>query len=467
MRDKRRKQGVRGRAYRTLLVAGLVLGGPVSDVAQAEPTVPDSLGIYLAREMEERRIPGLAVAIARSGVILDARGLGLASIQSDAPVTPRTTFSLASITKPFTAAGIMMLVEEGRIDLDASIGKYLSDLPDEWRQITTRHLLTHTSGLPGLGQGFKGFEVTPLTVTTEAQLEAAFADSIDFQPGERYQYSDVGYFILGVITERVSGEPWREFIKNRIFTPLEMVDSYVLDQWKVRRNEARGYGLRDDELVNDRRVYHVATPSYQGIFSNVLDLIRWDAALSSGALLSNESLDQMWQHARLNDGSLHPYGFGWQVWRQGKHRIQRHTGATGTEIVRLPDDSLTIVVLTNLGSGYDKVDAWGIALDIAAMMVPDLRDPGLRPDVAALERYAGEYSGRDGQGARIDVMDGQVHIVPASARRPIPLRYFGGDTFGVPDGRRVLFNVDDESRVTGFVLDDSGASAIRFVRVSS
>lgn len=450
--------------YWAILFAGMVLSGPVPAAAQIEPSVPDSLGVYLTRQMEERRIPGLAVAIARAGVILDARGLGLASIQSDAPVNPRTTFSLASVTKQFTAAGIMLLVEEGRIDLDASIGRYLADLPEEWQLITTRHLLTHTSGLPGLRSGFTGFDVTPLTISTEAQLEAALVDSLDFRPGERFQYSDVGYFILGVLTEQVSGVPWREFIESRIFTPLDMVDSYVLDQWKVRRNEARGYGLRDGELVNNRRVYHVVTPSYQGIFSNVLDLARWDAALYSDALLDSESLDQMWQPVRLNDGSLHPYGFGWQVWRQGTHRIQRHTGFTGTEIVRLPDDSLTIVVLTNLGADYDRVNSWGIALDIAAMIVPDLRDPGLRPDVAALERYIGDYSAQDGQRARIDLVEGHIYLVPVSTDRPVPLRYFGGNTFGVANSRRVVFTVDDEDVVTGFVIDDLGANTVRFVR---
>lgn len=451
------------RACWTLLVAGSVLSDPAPAAAQVDRTVPDSLGTYLTRAMDERRIPGLAVAVYRAGVIIDARGLGLASVQSGAPVNPRTTFSLASLTKQFTAAGILLLAEDGRLDLDASIGRYLSNLPEEWQPITARHLLTHTSGLPGPGRAFTGFPVTPLTISTESQLNAALSDTLDFHPGDRYQYSDVGYFLLGVLTERVSGMAWREFIMRRIFAPLGMTDSYILDQWKIRRNEARGYGIRDGELVNNRRVYQVATPSYQGIFSNVLDLAKWDAALSSTVLLDSDRLEEIWQPVRLNDGSRHPYGFGWEVWRQGRHRIQRHTGFTGTEIVRLPDDTLTVVVLTNLGAEYDSVNSWGIALDIAAMMISDLHGD-TPPDVAALQRFVGEYRGYGGQQARIDLRDGQLYMIPARADHPVPLRSVGGDTFNATATRRVIFTVDDDSVITGFVMSSSGADAIRFIR---
>lgn len=374
------------------------------------------------------------------------------------------SFSLASVTKQFTAAGIMLLVEEGQIDLDVSIGRYLSNLPEEWEPITTRHLLTHTSGLPGLGRAFTGFDVTPLTISTEAQLEAAFSDTLDFPPGDRYQYSDVGYFILGVLTERVSGMEWREFVEQRIFTPLRMCDSYVLDQWQIRQNEARGYGIRDGEFVNNRRVCEVATSLYEGIFSIVLDLAKWDAALSSNVLLDSASLKEIWQPVRLNDGSLYPYGFGWEVWHQGRHRVQRHMGFTGTEIVRLPDDALSVIVLMNLGAEYDRVDSWGIALDIAAMMIPDLRDPGTALDIVILQRFVGEYRGYTGQQTRIDLRDDQLYMIPARADQPVPLKFLGGHVFEAAVTRQVIFTIDAEDVVTGFVMMSSGADAIRFIR---
>lgn len=131
------------------------LGSP----ERAAVSIPDTLNRFVEREMRERRIPGLALAIVRNGEVLTQRGYGLASVQNDVPVTPATRFALASLTKQFTAAGIMMLVEEGRLDLDVSILRYLpDDAPAAWDPVTPRHLLTHTSGLPPMGQGFSGAE---------------------------------------------------------------------------------------------------------------------------------------------------------------------------------------------------------------------------------------------------------------------------------------------------------------------
>jgi D-alanyl-D-alanine carboxypeptidase len=387
-------------------------------------------------------------------------------------VSPETRFELASITKQFTAAGILLLAEEGKVDLDASITHYLPDAPAAWQPITVRHLLTHTSGLPPLGEGFTGMGIWPLNVSTDRMYDAARADTLRFRPGDRFLYSDVGYFLLGVITQRASGMPWREFMQRRIFEPLAMTDTYIVAQSLIHKNEARGYTLRNGELINIRRVRQIETPSHYGIFSNVGDLVKWDAALSTDRLLSEKSRTEMQTPARLNDVSSHPYGFGWRVWNQRGHAIQLHTGVTGTEIIRLPDDTLMVVVLTNLGRGTGgTADSWGIAQEIAGMVVPGLMRPPLVEtaiDGEAIRAFTGEFVNDAGRTIQLSIQDGRLTFVFGDGQEPGALVYQGGVTFELADqDRRIVFNIGDQGEATGFAVTGPGSDVpqVRFVRV--
>jgi D-alanyl-D-alanine carboxypeptidase len=206
-------------------------------------------------------------------------------------------------------------------------------------------------------------------------FEAAMKDPISFEPGERWQYSDVGYFLLGMILEKLSGQRYREFMTERFFQPLGMTASSVLDQWAIIKNRASGYTLRSGQLVHIRRIVQVELPSHYGIFSTVKDLVKWEAALVGGKVVSSSSLDQMWMPAKLNDGTSFPYGFGWRVSKINGHRMISHGGITGTEYSRFPDDGLTVIVLTNLGRrgvATPKVRSWGLTLAVAGHYIPDL-----------------------------------------------------------------------------------------------
>jgi CubicO group peptidase (beta-lactamase class C family) len=456
------------------LLCSLLLTAPLV-ARQATLAPPDSLDAYIQRQMRERRIPGMALAIARNGNILTAKGYGLADVQNDVATKPDMRFDLASITKQFTAAGIMLLVEEKKVDLEASIAAYLPDVPDPWKALTVRHLLTHTSGLPTLDEDFTGFRTRKvlrhnLDLTTALMYDAARFDTLRFRPGEQYLYSDVGYFLLGMITEKASGMSWRAFVQKRIFEPLAMTESYVGDRTRIHKNEARGYTLRDGELINIRRVRDFETPSHLGIFSNVYDLVKWDAALYTDKLLTANSRAAMWTPVRLADGSTYPYGFGWQVWHQRGHTVHRHTGITGTEIVRLPDDGLVIIVLTNLGGQGPGINSWGIALDIAEMMIPALTRPPLvsQPiNEADLLRFVGEF--RSGtRTVKISIERGRLHVAPANAPVSLELVYQGNATFEVsPVDRRIVFDVGPQGEVRGFTLyEPRGAPPLRFVRTS-
>jgi len=362
-------------AFITLLILSFI------SIARA-----DQVDDYIRQAMKKSRIPGLALAVVKEGKVIKAQGYGVANLETETPVTPETVFELASITKSFTATGIMLLVEEGKVGLDEKISKYLEKTPDSWKNITVRHLLTHTSGLPTLDKNFQSL-VWTLNVSTAEMYAAARKDPLGFAPGERWDYSDEGYFLLGMIIENVSRQRYANFLAERIFQPAGMTNSSVLNQLKVIKNRARGYTILNNNVVNIRRDIQVELPSHYGIMSTVLDLAKWDAALRSEKILKQSSLKLMWTPVKLNNGKGHPYGFGWELDERRGHAIVGHGGITGTEITRFINDGLTVIVLTNLGSwgkSTPGINSWGITTKVAEFYLPDLayhpipdRDPQL------------------------------------------------------------------------------------------
>jgi D-alanyl-D-alanine carboxypeptidase len=434
-----------------------LLVGTQPGLAQVRPGPPEVLDRFIEARMADLAVPGLAIAIARNGTVLLARGYGVADVQNGAPVTPETRFDLASITKPFTAAAIMLLVEDGRIDLDAPIRTYLPEVPEQWDEVQVRHLLTHTSGLP-----YSLIENAPIDIPDSLIYQAVHDVSLDFAPGERFQYSDGGYVLLGLITARASGLSWREFVTTRIFAPLGMADTYVTDRLSIHRNESRSYDLRDGELVNAGRVYRVQTPAHNGIFSNVFDLVRWDAALYSDELLGSDSREAMWTPTPISDGPPHPYGLGWALFELGDRPIQLHTGATGTAIVRFPHDTLTVVVLTNLAGSSEAQD---IAIEAAGVLIPDLHR-GLPVTADQARGYVGEYVSERGPVARVIYRDGKLQVVRPGGERAEDLIRRGGSRFTIGQSlTTVHFLVAEDGATTGVVVyPHYAARAIRFRR---
>ena len=312
---------------RPLVVAVFLFYGFFSSFVGAQT---DPIDAYIKAEMEKRRIPGLALTVIQHGEVIKMQGYGLANVELDVPVTPDTVFWLASVTKQFTATAIMWLVEEGKVGLDNQISHYLSNTPDAWQGITVRHLLTHTAGLASLETGFRALHTggARANYTTAEMFEAATKDPMSFGPGERWQYSDVGYFLLGMIIEKASGQRYRALVTERFFQPLGMTATSVLDQWAILKNRASGYTLRNGQLVHIRGHAQVELPSHYGIFSTVKDLVKWEAALTGGKVVKPSSLDQIWTPVRLNDGTSHPYGFGWRVEALFGHRLIDHSGST-------------------------------------------------------------------------------------------------------------------------------------------
>lgn len=330
----------------------------------AAPAPRDKVDLYVQAEMQRQRIPGLALGVYRDGRIVKAQGYGLASVELDVPVKPETVFQSGSVGKQFTATAIMMLVEEGKVNLDDSITRYLPGLPASLSPIKVKNLLSHTSGLaeyetPERTKPGALFDLR--RDHTEDELVKMISTlPVENAPGARWAYRNTNYVLLGVLIHKVTGEFYGDFLQQRIFKPLGMTATRIISEADIIPNRAAGYQLVKGELKNQDWV----SPSYNttadgALYFNVLDLARWDAALYSERLVKKSSLDRMWTVFPLNDGKPNPghYGFAWAIDRINGHRVIEHGGAWQgftTFIARYVDDGLTVVVLTNLDSDHAR-----------------------------------------------------------------------------------------------------------------
>jgi len=339
----------------------------------------DRIDKYLREEMRLRHIPGVSLAVVKNGKVVKLAGYGVANIEDNTPATPNSIYELGSVTKQFTAAALMLLVEEDKIRLDDRISKYFPGSAATWSGITIRHLLTHTSGVQNhvAVPGYLGRFKTDLFYVTSPSKEEAVKMflqlPLEFSPGETWAYDNTGYYLLGIIIEKVSGKPYFEFLNDRIFRPLGMSATRSTDPQTVVPNRVSGYDWVKDKYVNRPVLMPDIAFSAGSIISTVGDMAKWDAALYTDRILGASSRNQMWTATRGNDGATLPfdYGFGWFIDNYRGHRLVQHTGGTpgfSSAFYRFIDDGLTVIILTNHSDTI--IDHW--AIDIAATYVPSL-----------------------------------------------------------------------------------------------
>ena len=307
----------------------------------------DRVDDYIKGEMATHRIPGVTLRIVRNGKAIKTKAYGYANLELKAPAKADTVFEIGSITKQFTAAGILLLAQDGKLSVDDKISAHLANTPAAWSNITIRHLLTHTSGLKNYTV-LDGFELT--RHLTQAQfIETIGRQPMDFAPGESWKYCNTGFNLLGYIIENVSGTNYWEFMSERVFRPLGMNATTNRLPSLVIPNRASGYEQTNRTFIN--RDYDLTDIFSAGaIVSTVGDLAKWNAALDGDTLLSAATKQQMWTPATLNNGKATKYGFGWFIDTLDGHKNIGHSGSTSgfsATIQRFPDDRLAIIILTN------------------------------------------------------------------------------------------------------------------------
>ena len=282
---------------------------------------------------------------------------GLANMEWEIPNQPDTKHRLASVTKQFTAMLIVQLAAEDKIDLDLPISSYLPDYPKtKGDSITVHHLLTHTSGTPNY-TSFSNYRQTMLHHNSREELVSLFADSaLNFTPGERFEYSNSGYVLLGAIIESVTGKSYEQSLQEKIFTPLNMVNTGYDHNSTVLKNRASGYYKNGNSFVNANYI-NMSTPYAAGaLYSTVEDLYLWDQALHTNALLP-ENYGNLLFKKHVPDGEIH-YGYGWEIdsmplgnTTETLQTVRHGGGINGfnTLITRIPSNNTLVLLLSNTG----------------------------------------------------------------------------------------------------------------------
>ncbi len=332
-------------------------------LAAANPARADRVDDYVRSEMTKHRIPGISLQIIRDGKSTKTRIYGTANLELQVPVQAETVFEIGSITKQFTAAGILLLVQDGKLSVDDKLSQHLRNTPEAWANITIRHLLTHTSGLKSY-TGLDGYQLTK-RLTQPQFIKAIGAVPMEFQPGDSWKYCNTGFNLLGYIIENVSGKDYWDYLHERIFGPLGMNTTTNRLPGLIIPNRASGYE-QTNHIWNNRDFDLTEVFSAGALASTVGDLAKWNAALDRDDLLSAQTKQQMWTPMKLNNGKATAYGFGWFVDALQGHRNIGHGGSTSgfnASLQRFPDDKLAIIMLTNT----DEAVATTMAKHIATL----------------------------------------------------------------------------------------------------
>jgi len=330
-----------------------------------------------------------SVLVMQNGQVLLNKQYGDANLEWKIPNSPTTKFRIGSVTKQFTAASILLLEERGKLKINDPIKKYIPNTPPAWDKITIFNLLTHTSGIPDYA-GFPNYNSDKVIPRTSEKLVAYFRDKpLDFQPGEKWQYSNSGYALLGYLIEIISGQSYKDFLEENIFKPLNMKDSGYDSNAAIILYRASGYAPGPNGLLNAPYIDMSNVVAVGGLYSTTLDLLKWEQGLFAGKILSSASLKKMITPFKNN------YALGLEVQTVNGRLVISHAGGIegfGTMLMYYPDDKLTIVVMSNIqgGTAYEIAEKLAlVAHDEKVVLAPKRKEMIVSSKI--LEKYIGTY----------------------------------------------------------------------------
>lgn len=343
----------------------------------------DSIDIFIREKMTQLKIPGLQLAIVRDGKLEKLGNYGFANIEHQIPTNSRTTFSINSMTKAFVGVAVMQLQEQGKLNINNPISSYISDIPENWKSITIKQLLSNVSGLPNnidekeqvLGDGWES-----------KNWEMVKKLPMEFKPGEKFSYNQTGYYILGRIINSLSGQHFTQFIEENQFKRCQMTSTRFGDSNDIIPNNSNSYSTIFNDggkWINNGKLHnsYVSFPLFfrtaTGIISTSEDLSKWLIALQEGKLLKNkESISQMFATTKLNNGEIggfnkltNGYALGWPTVERDEHPAVAPVGGMRSTLFVYPKDNLSIVVLTNLQGSNPE---WFVD-EIAGYYFPDMK----------------------------------------------------------------------------------------------
>ncbi len=348
-----------------------------------------------ADKVVESGVPGAALAVFQDGKVIYQQAAGLADVERMVAYTTELAFEIGSLSKQFTASASLMLVAEGKLALETPIGSILADLPEPWRAATVEQVLHHTSGIPDYEE-IAGYDFYNQPRSAADIIGRASERKPAFLPGDRFEYSNTGYYLLSLIVEKASDLAFDRFLATRIFTPLGMSSTYTLERPAGVR-VATGYHSRSGTRTAQPPMAWSSTLGAGGIVSTLADMLRWDEALYTDRLLPGPLRAKLWEPARTNDGTTIPYGAGWFNDRTRDLLHLTHSGQTNgfsCYYLRFPEQHLAVIFHYNTyggrtGSIPPAAAAHFLpALNYYSLPVPDDADPGCTAEHMAALRQA-------------------------------------------------------------------------------
>lgn len=444
-------------------------------------------------QWDRKDMPGCAVGVVKDGRLVYKRGFGMANLDYDVPNTPSTRFNLASVSKPFTAFSIALLAQQGKLSLDDDIRKYVPEMPKYDETVTIRHLIHHTSGIReyealvffgGLGPDNAYSPKTILNMLARQK-------GLSFKPGAKYQYSNSGYFLLGLIVERVSGKSLRAFAEENIFKPLGMNNTLYFDnRFEVIKNRASGYMVGPDKSIRARSsLYDLVGAG--GVLTTVEDLSLWVQNFYEPKVGNRELIQLLTTPGTLNSGEKQSYAFGF--WR-GKYKelpTIRHSGnmfGYRAQILSFPEQNFTVIALSNnmaiLPSvivdkladiyleGQLKPDVPGSKKVAETIAPPEKEVPPVKPPFDSpqqLSEYEGTYYSEEFDADYKISLRGKNLVLKVSDNLEPQLSAAYADVFTTAGGQiNLSFSRDDKGKIAGFVfnsaVDDREVKGVTFKR---
>jgi len=331
----------------TLLFLLIITVKPSSRVAAQ--TLEKKIDSLILKDFNDKDGPGGVFMVAHHGKISYQKAFGKANLELGVNLTPENVFQLGSITKQFTAIAILMLEEQGKLNINDPVSKYLPDYP-AGSKITLHHLLTHTSGIKDFTKMKSLSEIAQKEMSPKMMVDFFKNEPIDFAPGEKFEYNNAGYVLLGYIIELVAGETYEDFIKKHIFDKVGMKQSYYASDRKIIHNRAYGYHKKETGYVNKTIISFSVPFSSGSLMSTLGDLLKWQKALNEHLLLGVEETDKAFSTYKLNNGETFTYGYGWHLKEINGIPTREHGGSVfgfKTMAVYIPSEDLYVVGMSN------------------------------------------------------------------------------------------------------------------------
>jgi len=412
--------------------------------------------------------PGAVVLIAHGDEVLFRGARGQADLDKHLPLTADGLFEIGSVSKQFAAAGLLKLVEAGKVSLDDPLSKYVKDYPNG-DHITVRELLNHTSGVKSY-TGISGYMMGPLIqrdLTTAQLIDVFKNEPVDFAPGTAYSYNNSGYVLVGAVIEAASGQPWHRYLEQTLFKPLGLTHTGYGADPAIARQQVHGYSNEAGQVARARQLSMTQPHAAGALVSTVDDLLKWNRALHEGKVLKTASYRQMItpEGKAAADGAHYGYGIGRATLR-GHDQLAHGGGIFGftSYLTYLPDDDLSVVVLQNTDSDGEHGGPAELGRKLAAMAIGDPypEAKAITVDAATLKEVEGVYRIDDKSVRVLRVRDGQL-ISQRTGGQPFPLTPIAKDSYLFSDGfSRYRVERDAQGKISAlrFFQDGEGDGVV-------